>query len=355
MKLFSGKRGDVELQFSALSPLIIVFLVFIILLVYVGAVGSSTYFEREFLTSDIGLMIEALQAAPYNAQVNYPSDNSEKAKKLKIIINKNFVEAHNYDINPKIAPSKTSRYNIIPSSIDVIETSMSPRIEKDTNGGDIAFSYRLYFYKTQDEISASMDQKNSPLEENSGVMKNIIDTFVDNWYENQKVYIDLMYNKGAATGTKVDGEVLLTNICRYLDITVRDGVYSLNDCTYRLTLSIEERIKAAEKADLVVILYVNEKKPDSDTIDVYTLNQGGDLSAKSEKLAALSLKTLEESTIYNSKSGKLEDPLRSDVLKIASGKPAIVVEIGYLQNPENKDVDSLGRAILGAIDTYYSK
>ena len=349
MKLFLNKRGDAELELTALSPLIIVLGVFIILLVYISGVGESSYFEREFLTRDIGLMLGALQASPNNVQVNYPIENSNKAKDLKIDINQKYVEAHAYNLDPKIAPSKVSRYYLFPSILPIVELNAAPKIEKDSNGKDITYSYRLYFLKDSSGITPSMDNKNSPAEKNEGYIKNMIYTAIENWYATSKVYIETMYNPGGKTG-EIKGDVLLKSICSFLDRTKGEGIYSGNNCEPTIP---EIRKDLVLKADYVIILYVNGEKQDSTVIDIYPVGQTGDTAAKSEKLASLLEGNLNRVSMVSSKK-QIEGPLKSAAIDIASGKPAILVEIGNIDKIVKGDIKTITDAVYESVNTYYT-
>jgi hypothetical protein len=355
MKLFRGKRGNVELVIGPLFPLLLVVAVFILLLVYISVVSQSSYFEREFLTRDIGLMVEALEAAPHNVQINYPSENGDKAKKLMITINNKSVEAHDYNLDPKIVPSKVSKFVLFPSNMQVKEFVASPRVEKDTNGKNITFTYRLYFLKDANGITPSMNQVGIPTQINENSYKGLIDTAIEKWYQTPKVYLDLMYlDAGEKTGDGNTGDVLLKNICNVLLAGVGKGIYTLNECDNNklLTQTLDERKEKAKNADFIVFLYLNDKKQDYSTITIYTLNNGGDSTTKSEKLGGLASIAL-ASMNYNVDKKAFDEQRFSDALEIASSKPGIIVEIGNLKGL-NKEDDKIGDGIRKAIDQYYS-
>jgi hypothetical protein len=362
MKLFLNKRGDAEVVLAPLAPLIIVIGVFILLLIYISGVGQSSYFEREFLTRDIGLMVGALQAAPYNVQINYPSENGDKAKDLKINITKNYVEAYTYNLDPKIAPSKVSRFYLFPSIMPITELNAAPKVEKGGDGKDITYSYRLYFMKDITGIIPSMNNKNTPTEKGESYF-NPIYTAIENWYQTPKVYIETIYDSDGKTEDRdIKGTDLLKSLCSFLDISGGEGIYSSEDihssdnCVYSREQSDEKkkaRILNLEKADFVLIIYVNELKQDSTIIDIYPVGQTGDFAAKSLKLADISLGNLKAVNIVSSKK-QLEGALKARALNIASGKPAILVEIGNLEKIKKDDLAKIESALYSSVKTYYT-
>ncbi len=353
MRLFSTKRGNFqELVLGPLFPLIIVFAVFLILLSFTNAVAQSSYFEREFLTKDIGLVIESLQASPYDVQLNYPDENSKHAKELKITINKNYVQANPYNVEPLLSPSKTSKFLLFQSNMPVADFVAAPKVEKDQNGVDMPYSYRLSFLKNINGISSSSNQNNIPVQNDESYFKSIINTQVSEWAETPHVYVDMFYTPSDKDfKSAIDGKIMLRDICRTLDLTVSKGIYSLNDCTY--PQASNDRKKQAETSDLIVILYVNEQKQTKETIDVYYSDKNDVSGKKSQKLAGLSLINLKP-TYSDTEMKRMYASLILSVEQISESKPVIVVEIGNVEKLNRQDIEKIGNSLISAIRSYYS-
>lgn len=84
-----GKKGIVEqIQFETIMELILAAIVAVALFVYVANVSSNALFEQNFMARDLGLLIDAIYAAPGNISCIYDTTIAEN----KIVFVKFFPE-----------------------------------------------------------------------------------------------------------------------------------------------------------------------------------------------------------------------------------------------------------------------
>ena len=145
MGIFSKKRGNlIEMLLSPMFLLLIVLtLVFLPLLKYTSDIGKSSYYEREFLSRDVGLMIAALQASPNDAMVNY----GEKTYGLYLLIKPGSVQAYSDD--PESSKARVSSFQLIPSKLRMEKFSFGPKTEKDQEGEEVKIPFRLTLKKEE--------------------------------------------------------------------------------------------------------------------------------------------------------------------------------------------------------------
>ncbi len=341
-----GKKGSFqELVLGPLFPLIIAFVVFLLMLNYTSSVAKSSYFEREFMSRDVGLLIESIEASPGSVSLTYPQQNIKND--ITLVVTKTYVKTYSYDVDPKLAPSKTSQYFFIPSILPITELTAAPKVVKDSNGKIQVYGYDLYFAKSSGGLIPSSIQKTVPKESAKGSC-GLLNTAVEDWYATKKVYIGVLPSGNSKT-TK-DGEatsqVFANRVCTSFPTS---GFFPINNCN-PITSSID-----VKDADFIMLIYVNEDSHDK-TIKVYFQDGQSDASSKSQEMGCFAENSIGSIGVKfngNISEEKISDSLKPQVDGIAAGKPVIAVEIGNIEELEKADIQNIGKALQSAVEEYY--
>ena len=337
-----NKRGNmIDLILSPMFVVIIVLtLVFLPLLKYATSVGKSAYFEREFYSKDLGLMVSALQAAPNDVTVNY-----ENVRNVNVTFKPNYIESYGYDVNPKNSPSKVTRFHIFPSSVSVIETLISPIVITDEKGYQSVLPYTIRLNKNQKEIIASSSNGFSSQLPKKDIVDVAVDKFISALYEQKNIYIDVAYGNGKSIDG-VDANVFGKTICN----AAVSGTYfsRVDKCNMDKSANIEERIKLAERADFIVIIYVNQESDDS--LKIYYYEGVGPNVETSKKVAEQAIKIFENNGIVLSRDDISHLNSNEDIKKILlQNKPGFVIEIGDIEKLETNSIYVIGESIKNAL------
>lgn len=325
------KRGNLtEMVLSPMFVVIIVLaLVFLPLLKYTTSVGQSSYFEREFYTKDLGLMVSALQAAPNNVVLNY-----ENVKKVNVTFTSNYIEAYGYNVNPSQSPSKVSRFHIFPSSVEVLSIMLSPGISTDDKGNSNPLAYNILLNKDSKTITASSSNGFSSNVQKKDVIDKAIDNFISGLYEQKKIYIDVVYGSGK-TSDGVDGDLFGKRICT--GATVASNFLKIDRCNLENRAKIDERIKLANSADFVVVLFVNEKS--NDDLKVYYYEGSSASVDISKRIAEYAVKVFSDNE-YSMERADISTLDNDEIKKIITkDKPGIVIQIGNVDELDTDDID----------------
>jgi len=87
----NSKRGEiVEVVLMPAMIMLLAFAVFLVMFNWVGKIGETTTFQKEFLAKDIALLIDSLYTVPGQAVVYY----SKKTFNFTIEISENKVEVY---------------------------------------------------------------------------------------------------------------------------------------------------------------------------------------------------------------------------------------------------------------------
>lgn len=327
MGVWINKRGNLtEMVLSPMFALIIVLaLVFIPLLKYTTAVGQSAYFEREFYSKDLGLMVSALQAAPNNVILNY-----NNVKSVNVTFKSNYIETHGYDVNPLNSPSKVSRFHIFPSSVEVIGVTLSPGIITDEKGNSNPIAYSIMLNKDSKTITASSSNGFTANVQKKDSVDLAIDDFISKIYEEKKIYIDTIGS--GITSDNNDGVIFGKRICT----GVLPGKSFLNDCPLDNRATLEDRIKLAKAADFIIVIFVNEES--GDDLTVYYYEGTGETVDKSKKIADYAVKMFSNGRFVMTRDDIAH--LDNDEIKkiISKDKVGIVIEIGNVDELKASDI-----------------
>lgn len=332
------KRGN--LTEMVLSPMFIVLvvlaLVFLPLLKYTTSVGQSSYYEREFYAKDLGLMISVLQAAPNDVVISY-----EQVKNVNVTIAPNYVLVHGFDVSPVKTPSKVTKFHIFPSSLEIVKTVLSPPVVTEDNGYVSPFEYSIVLNKNSNRISASSSTGMSltPTPQKDSI-DNSIDSFISALYEDNKIYIDVVYGSGK-TSDGDDADVFGKAICN--GIIIGNDYSSIDKCNLYNRATINDRINFAKQAEMIVVIYVNDRS--NEKLRIYYHEGASSSNDKSKRISEFAVNVFSNAGYLTDKR-PMTDLNDNEINQILTpDKVGFVIEIGNVDSLKKSDVISISEQV----------
>lgn len=354
------KRGDMSTEMMSTIFIALIFIgVTFLLLYYVSEFGKSSYFEREFYSKDLGLMIGTLQASPNYAMINYPND----IKGINVSFKRNYVETYSYNIDPSLATARVSKFNILPSSVTLVDTTITAAMMKNTLGETLPTAYTIYFSKDMQSITPSAKQGSvTPNTEKKSEACEVINSITSNLYDTEKSYIDVMQNLDGTISDGVTSNDFAKSLCKNTLLVGMANGYNnfLNnkDCEFEKRsydeILLERKAKAA-KADIIIIIYLMPKKK-NDQINLYYYAGNDETSKKSKLLTCKANPILQnlKYTVNINEMNNFEEKTRIENENLFSkSKVGVILEISNLETIKSDDVSEISKAIHNAIREYY--
>ncbi|MBR9691043.1 hypothetical protein GOV08_05160 [Candidatus Woesearchaeota archaeon] len=356
MRIFSKKRGNIiEMVLNPLFHVLIAFGIILLLLNYTTSVGKSSYYEREFLSRNTGLMIEALQAAPNNVTAKYTLSTHG----LILSFEKDKVVAYPHDVDPETSNVKVSAYPIIPSSLKIDENILKPNIITGAKGKEVPFPFKLSFQKTSERIIPTTEGYSPKHEEQKEANCIFVNTLDEVWADQKKVLIDVIdVGKQGATKDNILSSTFAAGICGSLTLGTSDKAFlPINSDCKTLGMSIDDHIKKIENLnpDLLIILFVNTNNETENTLKIYYVGDGADKNKEIKLACQIISKLLDADIKYTSaqKIGGLP-PYLSHISSVLKGRTSILIDVGNINHLQNKDIKQISEALHDAVKTYYT-
>lgn len=332
---FKKKGNLIE---TVLSPffilLVILVVVFWPLLNYTTSLGSSSYFERELLTRDLGLLIESMQASPNDVELQY----NVKTKQLSMIIEDGIVKAYPYDVKPETSPGLVTGFKINPSNVKIIKSSIGPIVKKDDKGKEYTLEYGLNIQKSGDKIIILKNDQNIP-ESKSSVFE-FIDTFEKDWKKAEDISVYFIEDA-------LDSNEISKNLCKSL--VIKNAKFSTP--TSKCEIGTVSK-RSCNDANMIII-FIESNIPKNKINLYYYGDDNNQLRAK--KLASIILNklTIDFSDFNSNVEGEYEKLLNFNELSGCLDVPVIIIEVSSVS--DMKTVLTLSGLIFNSLGDYYTK
>lgn len=347
MRLFCRKRGNlIEIILSPFFILLVIFtLVLFPLLNYVASIGESSYFEREFLSRDVALVMDTLIASPNNVEIDYNVNLG-----LNLTIEPGLVSSHSYDTNPLRSPSKVSKFPFVMSNISIGIKKFSPKVEKINGKTQAPYPYTFTLLKIENTILKKSEFSSTSPVTSSPICKQI-QTFIPDWRESIKISVIVKTKSGT------DQEKIAANgVCTGLVINPDANIYPTQEsCSIGSKTS-----RSCTDSDLIIYIYITDDRRENKFDVYYYHNDGDDISIMSKKLGCIMLGTLKEINLYASHGIGLDNlpkelVFNDDDDKACIGqKPVVIVDVGDVKFLKDANqITSVSNAIFMAIEAYY--
>ena len=304
--------------------LVVMVLVFIPLLYYTSSLGEQSYFEREFIVRDIGLLIDAIHASPNDVKINYPD-----TKGLNISFKKDLISSSKFDEKNQI-----SGFYIVPSGLYLYETDLNPKIII-SQGEKIALKYNLMIEKnTKDGTIIPQIENNNIVVEKRSKINEFIST--KDVLKDQVITI-MVDHLTTKTNKDIENSICFGIVSKGQNIFPTDN-FGCND----------QKIKPISESNMVIIIEASNDVSDNELIVEYFGNQGEyDQKRKSEKLAFIisdNFKEIDgfESSVKTTFAGEFSN---------IQDKPIVKIKASVLAS--SKQTSDISKQVYESIKEYY--